>query len=370
MTVIAINAMIVEPGRLSGIGHYTVQLASWFARLVGEHLQDNRILIYCRPAAVHHFAAIEGVELRPVHAEGRVARILVEQFILPRLFRKDKVEAVLNPAFTGPVWGAPMIVTTVHDPYFLVIPHLLPRAQRLFLNMVVPFCCRRSTRVVTTATATKRDLERFFPDLRGRISVVPMANRLPGPDVLPKAEAFKPFVLMVAALTGNKNPGPLVEAIGKLRDSNPELTLVHVGSDPLGDMEVAIERHGGQNWVVRRQDLSDRELADLYRSCLCVAIPSVCEGFGLPVLEAQAVGAPVICSDRGALPEVGGQGALYFDPERPDEICNLVRQLIEIPNKRAELRELGFVNQQRFTWEKTARSMLDVMLERQAPRQD
>lgn len=367
MTVIAINAMIVEPGRLSGIGHYTAQLASWFARISKESGRGDRVLVYCRTAAAHHFDAIDGVEVRPVDGwSGRVGRVLTEQLTLPRLLRRDGVGAVLNPAFTGPVWGAPVIVTTVHDPYFLVIPDLLPRAQRLFLRTFVPFCCRRSTRIVTTATATKRDLLRFYPDLDGKVSVVPMANRLPGPDVLPPAETPKPFVLMVAALTGNKNPGPLVEAVGMLRRAHPDLTLVHVGSDPAGLLEAEVERHGASDWVLLRRGVSDQELADLYRECLCVAVPSLCEGFGLPVLEAQACGAPVIASDRGALPEVGGQGASYFDPTQPDQIAAAIGGLIADPGRREDLRQSGFVNQQRFTWEKTARGMLDILLGRSA----
>lgn len=367
MTVIGINAMIIEPGRLSGIGHYTAQLALWFARILEERGQGDRVLVYCRSASAHHFSAIDGVEVRPVDSgSGRIGRVLTEQLTLPRLIRQDRVDAVLNPAFTGPVRGAPVIVTTVHDAYFLVIPEMMPRAQRLFLRAVVPFCCRRSTQIVTTATATKHDLLRAYPDLDGKISVVPMANRLPGPEALPPVAAFKPFVLMVAALTGNKNPGPLVEAVGIVRRQHPELTLVHVGNDPAGILEAAVEQHGADDWVVRRRGVSDQELADLYQECLCVAVPSLCEGFGLPVLEAQACGAPVIASNRGALPEVGGQGASYFDPVKPDQIAAAIGDLLTDPGRREALRQAGFVNQQRFTWAKTARGMLDILLGRPA----
>jgi len=369
MTVIAVNAMIVEAGRLSGIGHYTVQLVQWFAQINREQGGHNRLLVYCRPSAANHFVAIEGVEVRAVVGQdGRVARVLNEQLRLPRMLRRDKVDAVLNPAFTGPVRGVRMIVTTVHDPYFLVIPDLLPRPQRLYLRVFVPYCCRRSTRVVTTAASTMRDLLRHFPDLTDKISVVPMANRLPGPLSLPPGEAAPTrFVLLVAALTGNKNPGPLVAAVGELRQRYPDLTLVHVGKDPEGILEATIRQHDASNWVVRRRNVSDEELGTLYRQCLCVAVPSLCEGFGLPVLEAQAFGAPVISSDRGALPEVGGQGALYFDPTKVTEIKAAIAELIDVPTTREALRQMGFQNQQRFTWEKTAREMLHILLGGAAP---
>jgi glycosyltransferase involved in cell wall biosynthesis len=354
VTVLAINAMIVGEGRLSGIGHYTVQLATWFAAINREIGNSYRLIVFVRAAAAHHFSGIGGVEVRVVNAgEGRVSRVLAEQVRLPRLLRREKVDAVLNPAFTGPTWGARAIVTTVHDPYFIVVPHLLPRAQQLFLSVFVPLCCRRSRHVVTTSRATLEELVARYPDLVGKVTVVPMANRLPAPLTLPVPSErgnAQPFVLLVAALTGNKNPEPLVAAVAEARKRHPGLTMVHVGSD-------------AASWVIRRTGVSDAELAELYRQCLCVAVPSICEGFGLPLLEAQAFGAPVIASNRSALPEVGGAGAIYFDPTDPEDIAAAIDELISSPGRREALRQAGFANQAQFSWERTAREMLAIMAE-------
>lgn len=357
--------MIIDGGRLSGIGHYTVQLAIWFARINQKMGYPYRILIFVRAAATHHFSAIDGVEIKRIlTGNGRVARVLVEQVRLPAMLRREKVDAVLNPAFTGPVWGAPTIVTTVHDPYFLIVPPLLPLSQRLFLSVFVPVCCRRSRYVITTSAATMGELVARYPDLGGKISVVPMANRLPAPTVLSvpsRAADAAPFVLLVAALTRNKNPEPLVAAIADMRQHHPALTLVHVGGDPEGRLRDAIDRFRAHDWVVRHVGISDAELAALYEQCLCVAIPSLFEGFGLPLLEAQAFGAPVIASNRGALPEVGGDGAIYFDPTDPHNIGDTIGELIASPELCEALRRAGFANQKRFSWEQTARAMLDLM---------
>jgi glycosyltransferase involved in cell wall biosynthesis len=366
MTAIALNAMIIEGSRLSGIGHYTVQLATWFAR-IGSEYGVRRVVVFCRPDAAHHLSAVLGIEIVTVPTRGgRVARVLAEQIRLPRLLRRERIDAVLNPSFTGPVRGSPA-VTTVHDLYFRVVPELLPRAQRLFLSAMVPFCCRRSLHVVTTSASTMRDLVRHYPDLAGRITVVPMANRLSAPLSLPDAprgSTMRPFVLMVAAVTGNKNPEPLVAAITALRQRYPDLMLVHVGSDPDRRLAAAVEQHCAGEWIESRTGISDAELAELYRQCLCVAIPSLYEGFGLPLLEAQAAGAPVVSSDRSSLPEVGGEGALYFDPTDPVRIAAEIETLIASPERREALRLAGFANQARFSWERTARAMLDLMLDR------
>lgn len=367
MTTIAINAMIVEAGRLSGIGHYTQQLALWFERLSREGTSNHRIVVLCRTGAAHHFAGMDHVDVIEVPMRGgRIARVLLEQFRLPLILRAERVDAVLNPAFTGPVRGAATIVTTVHDLYFKVVPELVPRAQRMFLAAAVPYCCRRSTRIVTTSASTMRDLERHYSDLAGKVAVVPMANRLPSPETLPPPHAPSgeaPFVLIVAALTGNKNPGPLVEAVALARRTHPHLELVHVGKDPEGLLADAVRRIGAGKWVTSHSGISDAELARFYETSLCVAIPSLYEGFGLPLLEAQAAGAPVIASDRSALPEVGGpDGAIYVDATDPSSIASAIEALLASPERRQALRVAGFANQQRFSWERTARAMFGLLL--------
>ena len=166
---------------------------------------------------------------------------------------------------------------------------------------------------------------------------------------------------MVAAMTGNKNPGPLIEAIARLRPRFPELTFVHLGKDTEGRLKAAVESADAGDWSLSIQDVSDIELSALYEECLCVAVPSLCEGFGLPVLEAQAFGAPVISSNRGALPEVGGDGALYFDPLSVEHIAATIAKLLMSEADRQALRHAGFANQQRFSWERTAAATLDIL---------
>lgn len=369
MTVIAVNAMILDE-RLSGIGHYIVQLLTHFARFNQAMGSRHRLLAIVRSKAAHHLAAIPSVELivLPDHG-GRIARVVAEQTTIPRLLRREGVDALLNPAFTGPAWGARRIVFTVHDLYFRVTPELLPRAQRLFLSTLVPWCCRRAGAVITPSGATARDLLRYYPDLAGKVSVIPLANRFAAPATLPdmsSSSATPPFVLLVAALTGNKNPAPLVAAISMLRARYPDLALLHIGTDPEGRLAAARARHQADAWITSRSGVSDVDLTTAYRDCLCFAIPSLYEGFGLPLLEAQALGAPAIASDRGSLPEVGGEGALYVDPTDPAAIAAAIGELIDSPTRRQALRVAGFVNQARYSWEQTARATWELLLENSA----
>lgn len=366
MTVIAVNAMILDE-RLSGIGHYIVQLLTHFARFNQAMGNPHRLLGIVRAQAAHHLATIPGVEPIVLPGQGgRMARVLAEQITIPRRLRRESVDVLLNPAFTGPTRGARRIAITVHDLYFRVTPELLPRAQRLFLSMLVPWCCRRADAVIAPSEATARDLLSHYPHLAGKVSVIPLANRFPAPATLPdmsSSPATAPFVLLVAALTGNKNPAPLVAAIDRLRTRHPDLALLHIGTDPEGRLVAARARHGADAWITSRSGVDDTDLAAAYRDCLCFAIPSLYEGFGLPLLEAQALGAPAIASDRGSLPEVGGEGALYVDPTDPAAIAAAIGDLIDSPARRQALRVAGFVNQARFSWERTAHATWNLLLE-------
>lgn len=352
--------------RLSGIGHYIVQLLTHFAHFNQAAGNPHRLLGVVRAQAAHHLTAIPGIEPVVLTGHGgRIARVLAEQTTIPRRLRREGVDVLLNPAFTGPGWGVRRIVLTVHDLYFRVTPELLPRAQRRFLSTLVPWCCRRADAIIAPSGATACDLLSYYPDLAGKVSVIPLANRFPAPTTLPEAPsspATPSFVLLVAALTGNKNPAPLVAAIDMLRTRHPDLALLHVGTDSEGRLAAARARHGADAWITSRSGVSDADLAKAYRDCLCFVIPSLYEGFGLPLLEAQALGAPAIASDRGSLPEVGGEGALYVDPTDPTAIATAIDGLINSPARRQALRVAGFANQMRFSWERTARETWKLLL--------
>ena len=106
MTVVAVNAMVLEEGHLSGIGYYIVQLLTHFDRLRDRRPQC-RVIVFCRPEAAKHFTSLPGIEVIAVVAgKGRVGRVLAEQLRLPWHLRREKVDVLLNPAFTGPLWGA------------------------------------------------------------------------------------------------------------------------------------------------------------------------------------------------------------------------------------------------------------------------
>jgi glycosyltransferase involved in cell wall biosynthesis len=161
----------------------------------------------------------------------------------------------------------------------------------------------------------------------------------------PGEDAREPFLLYPARPWPHKNHARLFEAFSILRPTRPQLRLVLVGDglDRLGSLPDGVERWG----VVPAP-----ELASLYRRAACLVYPSLYEGFAQPPLQAMACGCPVATANRGALPEICGDAAAFFDPVDPESIAD---GILETDDRRDELRERGLERAAAFTWDEAAR---------------
>jgi glycosyltransferase involved in cell wall biosynthesis len=165
----------------------------------------------------------------------------------------------------------------------------------------------------------------------------------------PTAERPSPYLLTVATLEPRKNLGALVEAFALLGDTGLELAVA--GGQGWGE-QPELDRPG----VVSLGRVEDRELAALYRGAAAVVYPSRFEGFGMPITEAMACGAPVVASSHPSLDEACGDAALRADPESPEAIAAAIRVALA---RRDELRELGFAHAAGFSWAQTGERFLE-----------
>ena len=135
------------------------------------------------------------------------------------------------------------------------------------------------------------------------------------------------------------------------------------------DLRTEVQRLGIADRVIFTGYVSDEEKAALLRAAAVYACPSLYEGFGLPVLEAQAMGVPVICSNTSSLPEVAGEGALLFDPQSVNEIGQALHQVLVDPSVRDRLIRLGHANVARFSWRDCAERILEKIEKAEGRRQ-
>jgi glycosyltransferase involved in cell wall biosynthesis len=347
--VVAIALLTLVPGELGGSESSTRELLRALARVgtlpyrvylppvapdAAEGLPSEVVTEYRRARSIpERLAAMSLAAARPGRLRARLAR----------------AEAVHYPlTIRIPPVPAPSAIT-LHDLQHLDLPQLFSPGERAFRSLAYHRSAR-SAQVVIVPSAFVRDrsLELLGLDLR-RIRVI--HHGIDHGRFSPGDEPREPFLLYPARPWPHKNHARLYEAFTLLRRERPELRLVLTGGGHDGPLPDAVESRG---------NVSLDELVSLYRRASALVFPSLYEGFGLPPLEGMACGCPVACSAAASLPEVCGDAARYFDPQRPEEIAAAVEDVLADPaawSARSIERASGF------TWERCAAAHEDVYRE-------
>lgn len=266
------------------------------------------------------------------------------------------------------VKGAAM-VTTIHDLIPLRLPYTTLDDKRFFFNLTKAVV-KRSDLVLTVSECSKRDVQLFFnvPDEKVAVTYQPVPFKRYRPDARAEEAALKRYqldrgryVLFVGNIEPKKNLLSVIKAISAVGD---DLVLVVVGRKGWmwQDQIEPAAAYFGERGVKRRFRLLDfvprDDLRALYANALCLAFPSLYEGFGLPPLEAMAHGCPVVVSDAASLPEICGEAASYCDPYDPDSIRLRIEELLNEPARRAMLVEAGYQRIEHFAPDRMAQRLL------------
>jgi glycosyltransferase involved in cell wall biosynthesis len=263
------------------------------------------------------------------------------------LGRRRGADVLHCPTYRGPLRPALPLVVTVHDLAVLRHPDAFNRWTRNYSPRVVPRVLAAARRVIAVSEFTRRELVDLLRIPDEKIRVVP--NGIDDAFTREGPAAEGDYVLAVGTLEPRKNLARLVEAA---RSSDVELRVV--GAPGWGGVEV------GGNGVRWLGEVNDAELARLYRGALCVAYPSLYEGFGIPVLEAMACGTPVVTSRGTAMEEVAGGAAVLVDPNDPGELAVGIERAAA---ERDTLVALGLERARAFRWEAIADATVGVYRE-------
>jgi glycosyltransferase involved in cell wall biosynthesis len=300
----------------------------------------------------------------------------------PRLWTQLRLSAEMAMHAPDALWVPSHVLPLVHPRHSLVTVHDLghrywPGAhtarQRWYLEWSARYHARTAAHLFADSRATRDDLVRIYGIEPSRITVAYLGVD-PALQRVEDAEQVKhvcrrygisgPYLLYVGTLQPRKNLVRLLDAFSELRKLTPgPLQLVLAGRRGwlYQGILARVEELGlGQN-VVLTGYVPDADLPALYSGATLFVLPSLYEGFAMPVLEAMACGAPVACSNVSSLPEVAGDAALLFDPRSVDGMVAAFRHALEDAELRATLSLLGKERAQQFTWERCARQVLRVL---------
>jgi glycosyltransferase involved in cell wall biosynthesis len=283
-------------------------------------------------------------------------------------------DVLFVPAHVLPLIHPRRSVVTVHDLGYLYYPEAHRLLDRLYLDWSTRWNARQAAAVLADSAATKADLVRAYGVEEARVHVVYLGRDealAPVRDLALLAQVRERYglaaryLLYVGTLQPRKNLARLVTAFahvaGDAALADVQLVLAGKHDRLYDDLLAQAARLGLAGRVIFPGYVADVHLSALYCAALACLFPSLYEGFGLPVLEAQACGAPVMTSNHSALPEVAGDAALLVDPHDVDAIAEAMYRLVTDDALRAELVRRGFENVKRFSWEKCARETLAVL---------
>jgi len=278
-------------------------------------------------------------------------------------------DVLFVPAHVLPPIHPRRSLVTVHDLGYRYFPQAHPRFQRVYLDLSTRWNAHAAAHILADSEATRADLVQIYGTPPAKVTVA-----YPGYD-----ESLAPvrdptvlhavrerygipgdYFLYLGTLQPRKNLSRLVLAFSRL-PSRAVLVLAGRRGWLSDDLFVLIRRLGLEGRVLCPGYVRPEDRAPLLSGALAFVFPSLYEGFGLPVLEAQACGCPVICSNTSSLPEVAGDAALQVPPEDVAALADAMARLGSDPDLRRELVERGFVNLRRFSWEQCARTVLGVV---------
>ena len=326
-----------------GIGRYIVGLIGALARRGDFELQAvvhprDRDLLPPGVAPILSEAAHYSVgELVAVRKAIRSAR--------PDLFHA--------PHYVVPLAPPRRTVVTIHDLMHLSRAEHASPLKRIYARAMIGRAVRSAARIVTVSETARGELVGAFPSAAEKTVVIP--NGVGGEffEAVPDAGGA-PYLLFLGNDKPHKNLDGLLAAFALLRAAHPRLRLLLAGVPPGKRSASGVEPLGY---------VADAELPPLVAGARALVLPSFAEGFGLPVLEAQAAGTPVACSDIPVLRETSGDAAVFFDPHAPESIARTVAALLRDEAERSRVRNLGRERAAAMTWDRAAARTASVYRE-------
>ncbi|MDO8614720.1 MAG: glycosyltransferase family 1 protein [Dehalococcoidia bacterium] len=352
---------------LTGIGRYTLNLA----RAVGSALPKGSLSLFLTRDSISLNGTPGDRATAPLPTPHELLRVAWEQTVVPLQARGKRLDVYHSPNYTLPLALPCPGVLTVHDLAFLR-GRLHNQRLQIYLRLFTNIGVRRASQIICVSEATRADVELKYPAARGRTSVVysgldPRFEKRPAESevaVFRREHGLeRPYVLFVGSIEPRKNLPRLVQAFERaVAEAGIAHDLVICGpwGWRYGRSAEAMEGSPLAGRIRRMGYVPDANLPLLYAGADTMAYVSLFEGFGFPLLEAMAMGTPVVTSNVSSMPEVVGGAALTVSPKDVGSIAAGLISALTDSGLAARLREAGPERAREFTWERCGRETIEV----------
>jgi glycosyltransferase involved in cell wall biosynthesis len=299
------------------------------------------------------------------YRNGFFFNLVWEQFALPILARSMSIDVTVSPANYGPLM-APAQVIMLRNSLAVAGKETRP-IKRLYwagLTIMTALSLLTCQRAIAVSNYARKALTFGISQrLQSKVSVIYHGVR--ETFVPPETERSGNFLLAVSDIYVQKNLHILINALGELRRSNPDIVLKLAGKaidqGYLNELKDAIRLEKLEDAVEFLGEMNSDQLLVLYQNCIAFVFPSTVETFGNPLVEAMACGAPIVSSNTAAMPEILGEAAIYFDPLNARDIAAQIGEILANGDLRLRLSQTALQRAAMFSWRNTARQTADVI---------
>jgi glycosyltransferase involved in cell wall biosynthesis len=345
----------------TGVEEYSYQVIK---RLQGR-LKEHQVILYLRSYQVVDFSMPPNWRIKKV----RFPRFWTQIGLSLELFLHP-VDVLFVPAHTAPFFHPKKTVVTVHGLEYEIMPEAYSFFERLYMRFSIKNSCRWAKKIIAVSKNTKRDLMNLYDVPEKKINLVYEGyedgtgemNLGEGEEIL----KLKPYLLFIGRLEKRKNILGIVEAFDLFKKkTKAKHKLVLGGRFGYGEEEIKarIEKSEYKEDIILFGFVSDVRKWQLFKNAEVFLFPTLYEGFGLPVLEAQSQGVPVITSNTSSLPEVAGGSAFLVDPAEAGLISEAMVSLIQNEKMAKDMVKKGYENIKRFSWKNCADLIATVLTE-------
>ncbi len=368
---IAVQASDLDHARIDGTRVYLLELLKRFGRID----RADEFILYHRQK-----------DFNPNLTPPEFPHYTVESISFPKAWMQTRFawemyrtqpEKLFLPIQAAPVFlpASIEVTATIHDLAWKRYPETFPVRDRWKLDFMLETVLKRANKLIVVSESTKRDLLEFFPNIsESKIQVIHhgfdtqfFGVRLSESEVSEKLRGYKltanGYFLYVGALQPRKNLVRLIQAFEVMKQTYPEAKLVLAGEAAWLSDEILTTREKSvyHDDIILTGRVSFGDLRTLYQGARAFMFPSLYEGFGIPILEAFASGAPVLTADNSSLREVAGNGALYVDAVNVDDIAKKMCLLWQDEALRKSLIQAGQGQLEQFSWDKCAEETLEYI---------